>query len=62
MYAKRAFIHWYYGEGMSEGEFQMQREELIQLETDYREVLRDTGDGEGAADDLNNEWCIKYCN
>jgi len=21
MYAKRAFIHWYYGEGMSEGEF-----------------------------------------
>jgi tubulin alpha len=50
MYAKRAFIHWYYGEGMSEGEFQMQREEMIQLERDYREVMIDTGDGEGIND------------
>jgi hypothetical protein len=41
MYAKRSFLHWYYGEGMSEGEFGMQREELQALENDYREVLVD---------------------
>ena len=54
MYAKRAFIHWYYGEGMSEGEFECQREELIQLERDYREVLLDGADVNGG-DDLNLE-------
>lgn len=53
MYAKRAFLHWYYGEGMSEGEFGMQREELIQLERDYREVLLGTVDENGG--DLNLE-------
>ncbi len=45
IYAKRAFLHWYYGEGMSEGEFGQQRESLISLENDYKEVLLDTRDG-----------------
>lgn len=52
MYAKRAFLHWYYGEGMSEGEFGCQREELVQLERDYREVLLDTEDANGGDLDL----------
>jgi hypothetical protein len=54
MYAKRAFIHWYYGEGMSEGEFSCQREDLHQLENDYREVLKDSGDG-GDLDAIDGE-------
>merc|ERR1712087_179973 len=48
MYSQRAFVHWYVGECMEEGEFSEAREDLGFLEKDYLDVVT-----EQASDEVN---------
>lgn len=42
MFAKRAYAHWYLGEGMDEQEFVDARENLASLEKDYEECAKES--------------------
>merc|ERR1712045_175868 len=46
MYSQRAFVHWYVGEGMEEGEFSEAREDLGFLEKDYLDVVAEQASDE----------------
>jgi tubulin alpha len=47
MYEKRAFVHWYVGEGMEEVEFTSAREEMALMNKDYEELEADSIEDSG---------------
>merc|ERR1712241_203724 len=51
MYSQRAYVHWYVGEGMEEGEFSEAREDLGFLEKDYLDVVTEQASDEVGADE-----------
>jgi len=55
MYSQRAYVHWYVGEGMEEGEFSEAREDLGFLEKDYLDVVTEQA-SDDQEDDDNEEF------
>jgi len=55
MYSQRAYVHWYVGEGMEEGEFSEAREDLGFLEKDYLDVVTEQASDEDDNDE-NEEF------
>jgi len=54
MYSQRAYVHWYVGEGMEEGEFSEAREDLGFLEKDYLDVVTEQASDEN--EESNEEF------
>merc|ERR1711894_594163 len=54
MYSQRAYVHWYVGEGMEEGEFSEAREDLGFLEKVYLDVITEQASDE--EDDEDGEF------
>jgi len=56
MYSQRAYVHWYVGEGMEEGEFSEAREDLGFLEKDYLDVITEQASDENDDDEGDDEF------
>merc|ERR1712168_257015 len=52
MYSQRAYVHWYVGEGMEEGEFSEAREDIGFLEKDYLDVVTEQASDDNAEEEF----------
>jgi len=52
MYSQRAYVHWYVGEGMEEGEFSEAREDIGFLEKDYLDVVTEQASDENEEEEF----------
>merc|ERR1712142_401200 len=59
MYSQRAYVHWYVGEGMEEGEFSEAREDLGFLEKDYLDVVSEQASDEEEEEEFYAEQSAK---
>lgn len=53
MYAKHAFVHWFVGEGMEEGEFSKAHKYMAALEKGYEKVGADSAEREDEDEEFN---------
>jgi len=56
MYSQRAYVHWYVGEGMEEGEFSEAREDLGFLEKDYMDVVTEQASDDAGSNEDSQEF------
>lgn len=55
MYQKKAFVHWYTGEGMEEMEFTSAESDLADLMAEYQQIEDPHHDGEEEGKDYDDE-------
>jgi tubulin alpha len=56
MHAKHAFVYWYEGEGMEEGEFSDAHEDMVALEKDSKEAEADSAEEEDMGGEYLPVW------
>ena len=60
MFRRKAFLHWYTGEGMDEMEFTEAESNMNDLVSEYQQYQDATAEDEEEMDEEEMEWSISY--